>query len=72
MGREDVLARFREVIEGGASAEKRHEVLREVLKLRPLPYEMIAEFSKKHSNVAKKLRTVGGTQEVQQRSRKVM
>jgi RNA polymerase sigma factor (sigma-70 family) len=72
MKRGDILARFREVIEGRASEEERHEVLREVLKLRPLPYEMIAEFLKKHSNVAKKLRTVGGTQEVQQRSRKVM
>ncbi len=70
--RDQVLARFGEAIEGGASEEERHEVLREVLKLRPLPYEMVVEFLKKHSNIAKKLATAGGSQEVRERTREVM
>ena len=70
--REQVLQKLRDLVDKGRDSIDSLQVLRQVLQLRPLPHELIAEFLKRHSNTAKRMATTEGREEVERRSRKVM
>ncbi len=70
--REQVLQQLKELIDKGRDSVDSVKVFREVLRLRPLPYELMGKFLGRHSNTAKKMATPKGREEVERRSRKVM
>lgn len=70
--RQQILQQLRNLVDKGPDSVDSRRVLRQVLQLRPLPYELMAEFLQRHSNTAKKLATPKGREEVERRSRKIM
>ena len=70
--RQQILQQLRNLVDKGPDSVDSRRVLRQVLQLRPLPYELMAEFLQRHSNTAKKLATPKGREEVKRRSRKIM
>lgn len=62
--RENILRQFKELIDKGLDSMDSRQVLQQVLKLRPLPYELMSKFLKQHSNTAKKMATPKGHQEM--------
>lgn len=69
--REQILQQLRDLVDKGPDSMDSHQILRQVLQLRPLPYELIAKFLQRHSNTAKKMATPKGREEAKRRSRKV-
>jgi RNA polymerase sigma factor (sigma-70 family) len=69
--REQILEQLRDLVDKGPDSMDSRRVLRQVLQLRPLPYELMGKFLQRYSNTAKKMTTPEGRKEVEHRSRKV-
>lgn len=67
-----ILQKFKDLVNKGRDSTDSLQVIKQVLQLRPLPYELMAKFLKQHSHTAKKMATLEGREEVRHRSHKVM
>jgi RNA polymerase sigma factor (sigma-70 family) len=70
--REQLLKRFRDIIDKGKDSKTFHQLMPQIFRLRPLPYDLIAKYLQRHSKIAKVMVTPEGREKVQHRSRKVL
>ncbi len=70
--RERILQQLGNLIDQGGDSEALHKVMRQALRLRPVPYELLSKLMQRHSKVAKKLATPGGREEMERRARAIM
>ena len=70
--REQILQQLKDFVDNGGDSETFHKVIRQVFRLRPLPYELMSKLIQRRSKVAKRMVTREGREEVEQRSRQIM
>lgn len=70
--REEILKQLSDLIEKDGNSEALFKVVRQALRLRPVPYELLAKILQRRSNIAKKLATPEGKKEVEDQAQKVM
>ena len=69
--RKQILQKLRDLIDKGPDSMDSRQILREVLQLRPVPYELIAKFMQRHSKTSKKIATPGGREEMECKAREM-
>lgn len=72
LNREQILKKLNQLVDNGPQAPDFHKIMRQVLRLRPLPYELMRTFIQRHSKTAKKTATIEGRKEVESRAQRVM
>jgi hypothetical protein len=72
LNREQILKKLKQLVDNGPQTPDSHKILRQALRLRPLPYELMRTFIQRHSKTAKKMATIEGRKEVESKARRIM